>query len=138
MAEIGTGTGAVDFCVNFAAESHVDRSIVEPRRFVLNNVETVITMLDWARQAKPRVFIQFSTDEVYGPAALGHAHGEWAPIVPSNPYSGSKAAQEAIAIAYWRTYGLPIVIVNSMNLFGERQEPEKLIPVVIRQVLEGG
>lgn len=130
--------GDVDFIVNFAAESHVDRSISDPRPFVMNNVETTLSMLDFARQVLPRHFVQFSTDEVYGPAPVGYAHREWDAIIPSNPYSASKAAQEACAIAWWRTYGVPLTLVNSMNLIGERQTPEKLIPVIIREVLRGG
>ena len=129
--------GPIDYCVNFASESHVDRSIATPRPFVLNNVEVAVTMLDWARAAKPEVFIQFSTDEVYGPAPDNYQHTEYEAIIPSNPYSASKACQEAIAISYWRTYQVPVLIVNSMNLFGERQEPEKLIPVAIRKILAG-
>jgi dTDP-glucose 4,6-dehydratase len=130
--------GEVDFVVNFAAESHVDRSIETPRPFVVNNVEVALTMLEFAREIRPRHFVQFSTDEVYGAAPEGYAHREWDPIIPSNPYSASKAAQEAIAVSYWRTYGVRLSIVNSMNLIGERQTPEKLVPVVIRAVLNGG
>jgi dTDP-glucose 4,6-dehydratase len=130
--------GQVDYVVNFAAESHVDRAIADPVPFGLNNVEVGLTMLEFARQIEPRHFLQFSTDEVYGAAPEGYAHREWDPILPSNPYSASKAAQEAFAIAYWRTYGVPLTIVNSMNVFGERQAPEKLIPVIIREVLRGG
>jgi dTDP-glucose 4,6-dehydratase len=130
--------GQVDYVVNFAAESHVDRSIADPVPFARNNIDVGLTMLEFVRQARPRHFIQFSTDEVYGAAPEGYAHREWDPILPSNPYSASKAAQEAFAIAYWRTYGVPLTLVNSMNLFGERQAPEKLIPVIIREVLRGG
>lgn len=130
--------GEVDYIVNFAAESHVDRSITDPRPFVVNNVEVALSVLDYARQARPRHVIQFSTDEVYGPAPAGYAHREWDAMLPSNPYAASKAAQEALAIAWWRTYGVPLSIVNSMNLIGERQTPEKLVPVVIREVLKGG
>jgi len=129
--------GEVDVVVNFASESHVDRSISEPRPFVLNNVELVMSMLDYARQAKVKHFLQFSTDEVYGPAPDGYQHREWDMILPSNPYSASKAAQEALAIAWWRTYGVPVTIVNSMNLIGERQDAEKFVPTVIRKVMAG-
>lgn len=130
--------GDVDLIVNFAAESHVDRSIETPIPFVVNNVEVALSLLEYAREAKPRHVIQFSTDEVYGPAPAGYAHREWDAIIPSNPYSASKAAQEACAIAWWRTYGVPLSLVNSMNLIGERQTPEKLVPVIIREVLRGG
>lgn len=129
--------GEMDAIVNFAAESHVDRSIADPMPFVMNNVESTGNLLQYARQAKPDIFLQFSTDEVYGPAPDGYAHVEWDIVVPSNPYSASKAAQENLAIAWWRTYGVPVVIVNSMNLIGERQDAEKFVPTVIRHVMQG-
>lgn len=129
--------GPVDYVLNIASESHVDRSITDPRPFIENNVAVVLTMLEYARIAKPSIFIQISTDEVYGPADPGHAHIEGEPHRPSNPYSASKSAQEAIAYSYWRTYGVPIVITNTMNNFGERQNPEKFIPMLMRQIKLG-
>ena len=129
--------GPVDYIWNLAAESHVDRSISDPRPFIENNVSLAITMLEFARIAKPEVFIQISTDEVYGPAPEGVDFPEWSPIVPSNPYSASKAAQEAIAISYWRTYSVPLIITNTMNLIGERQDTEKFIPSTIAKVHAG-
>jgi dTDP-glucose 4,6-dehydratase len=129
--------GNIDGVVNFASESHVDRSITDPGPFVMNNVEIGLNMLEYARKAQPSHFIQFSTDEVYGPAPDGYAHKPWDAIIPSNPYSASKAAQEAMAIAWWRTYGVPITLVNSMNLIGERQDAEKFVPTVIRKVMAG-
>ncbi|MCC6619499.1 MAG: GDP-mannose 4,6-dehydratase [Chloroflexi bacterium] len=129
--------GPVDYILNLAAESHVDRSITEPRPFIENNVSAAITMLEYARIAKPRAFIQVSTDEVYGPAAPGQYHAEWEPIIPSNPYSASKVAQEAIATSYWRTFGVPVVITNNMNVIGERQDTEKIVPKAIRSIITG-
>lgn len=129
--------GPVDYIVNAAAESHVDRSIAEPRPFIENNVAVAITMLEYARLVRPSHFVQVSTDEVYGPAPAGVDHAEWSPIVPSNPYAASKAAQEAIAISYWRTFGVPVVLTNTMNNFGERQDPEKFIPLILRSLLDG-
>lgn len=129
--------GPVDYIVNAAADSHVDRSITDPRSFMENNTSLAVTMLDYARIVKPRVFVQVSTDEVYGAAPRGTDHVEWSPIIPSNPYAASKAAQEAAAIAYWRTYGVPVVLTNTMNNFGERQDPEKYVPMVIRSVRDG-
>ncbi len=129
--------GAVDYVINAAAESHVERSITDPRPFVENNVAVALTMLEFARQARPRVFLQVSTDEVYGPATAPHKHREWEPVIPSNPYSASKAAQEAIAISYWRTFGVPVVLTNTMNLVGEKQDLEKYVPTVIRAVQAG-
>lgn len=129
--------GPVDYIVNLASDSHVDRSITDPVPFVLNNVNLMLNMLEYAREVKPKSFIQISTDEVYGVAPVGVNFPEWASIMPSNPYSASKAAQEAIAIGYWRTYGVPVIISNTMNNFGQRQDPEKFVPLVIRKVLNG-
>lgn len=129
--------GPIDYIWNLASESHVDRSITDPRPFIENNVSVAITMLELARLIKPSVFIQISTDEVYGAAPEGVDFPEWSPIVPSNPYSASKAAQEAISIAYWRTYAVPIIITNTMNLIGERQDTEKFVPSTISKVNSG-
>ncbi len=129
--------GHIDYIINAAAQSHVDRSITDPVPFVQNNVNSVLTMLEFARICKPKVFIQISTDEVYGAAPDGVNHKEWSPIVPSNPYSASKACQEAIAISYWRTYGVPVVITNTMNMFGEMQDSEKYMAKVIRCIAKG-
>ena len=129
--------GPIDYIVNFASESHVDRSIQEPSTFIRNNVDVMLNVLEYARVVRPRIIIQVSTDEVYGPAPDGYAHKEWDAIIPSNPYSASKAAQEAIAISYWRTYNLPIVLTNTMNMIGEMQDPEKFVPMVIQRTLRG-
>lgn len=123
--------GKVDYIINYASESHVDRSIDYPVPFVQNNVEIILNMMELAREIKPEIFIQISTDEVYGPAFEPESHKEWSPILPSNPYSASKAAQEAIAISYWRTYGVPLILTNTMNLIGERQDKEKFVPKII-------
>ena len=129
--------GHIDYVIHAAADSHVDRSIAQPVPFILNNVNLTLNMLEWARVAKPDIFIQISTDEVYGSAWGDYSHKEWDAHIPSNPYAASKSAQEDIAIAYWRTYGLPVVITNTMNLVGERQDPEKFVPKTIRSVVEG-
>lgn len=129
--------GPIDYIWNLAAESHVDRAIEDPRPFIENNVSLVITMLELARVLKPQVFLQISTDEVYGAAPLGVNFEEWSTILPSNPYSSSKAAQEAIAISYWRTYDVPVIITNTMNMFGERQDIEKYIPQAITKISQG-
>lgn len=129
--------GTVDYIVNFAAESHVERSIHEPRHFIENNAAIAVTMLEYARLVQPKKFIQISTDEVYGAAPGNVCHKEWSTIIPSNPYSASKACQEAIAISYWRTYGVPLVITNTMNMFGERQDTEKFIPMLIKRIQNG-
>lgn len=129
--------GKVDFIINFASDSHVDRSITNPVPFVKNNVNVGLTMLEFARSVKPEKFIQIGTDEVYGPTDGVHNHPEWSAILPSNPYSASKAAQDALAISYWRTYGVPIILTNIMNTFGEYQDAEKFIPLVIKKILKG-
>ncbi|MGY5634136.1 dTDP-glucose 4,6-dehydratase [Streptomyces sp. UC1A3] len=126
-----------DVIMNVASESHVDRSIAHPADFVQNNVSLALNILEVARAIEPRVFLQMSTDEVYGPAYGEHRHAEWEPAVPSNPYSASKAAQEAIAISYWRTYGVPVVITNTMNIIGEMQDSEKFLPMIVRGLRDG-
>lgn len=129
--------GPVDVIWNIASESHVDRSIDTPVPFIKNNVDLILNMLEYARVAKPSLFLQMSTDEVYGPAPAGHNHVEWETHLPSNPYSASKAAQEAIAFSYWRTYGVPVVLTNTMNIIGEMQSPEKFVPMVMKKVAAG-
>lgn len=129
--------GQVDIILNIASESHVDRSITDPVGFIQNNVNLAINMLELAREVKPELFLQFSTDEVYGVAPEGTDHKEWSTILPSNPYAASKACQEAIAISYWRTYGLPVVITNTMNVFSEHQDWEKFIPLCVKRIMSG-
>jgi dTDP-glucose 4,6-dehydratase len=130
--------GKIDFVINAASESHVDRSIQEPGPFIINNVSLICNILDWAKLADIEKFIQISTDEVYGPAKKGHFHKEWVDLhYPSNPYSASKSAQESIAFSYWRTYGIPIVITNTMNIIGEMQDTEKFVPMVMKKIHKG-
>lgn len=129
--------GKIDYILNIASNSHVDRSITDPVPFVTGNVQLVLTMLELARELKPELFLQFSTDEVYSAAPKGVNYKEWSRIVPSNPYSASKAAQEAIAVSYWRTYDVPLVITNTINLFGQTQDPEKYIAQLIRKINNG-
>lgn len=125
--------GRVDYLIAMASQSHVDRSIADPAGFIRNNTEVALTTLEYARVARPDHVIWISTDEVYGPLLPGQegGHPEWSPVIPSNPYSASKAAQEAIAVAYWRTFGVPLTIVNCMNLIGEMQDREKFLPSLI-------
>lgn len=129
--------GKIDYILNVASNSHVNRSIDNPGEFVIGNTLLAFNMLEYAREVKPEIFLQFSTDEVYGVAPEGVNHKEWESIVPSNPYSASKACQEAIAISYWRTYNLPIIITNTMNLFGETQDPEKYTARLINKIYNG-
>lgn len=129
--------GQVDYILNLASETHIPRSISEPVYFFQNNVNLVLTMLELARVKKPEIFLQFSTVEVYGVAPPAINFKEWSPIVPMNAYGASKAAQEGIATAYWRSYDVPLVITNTMNLFGETQDPEKFIAMLISQIHKG-
>ncbi len=129
--------GHIDVILNLASDSHVDRSITDPVPFVTNNVAVALNMLELAREIKPELFIQFSTDEVYGQAKKEEYHKEWDCIKPSNPYSASKACQEAIAISYWRTYGVPLIITNTMNIYGQYQDKEKFVPLVIDKIMKG-
>lgn len=128
--------GHIDYIVNLASLSHVDTSIDNPVPFVQNNVNLVLNMLELARKISPEKFIQFSTDEVYGPMLNDVPHPEWSPMIPSNPYSASKAAQEDIAISYWRTYGVPLIITNTMNIIGERQDGEKYLPKIVKCLVD--
>lgn len=135
---IGQHGDHVDYIINMASDSHVTRSISDPGNCWLNNCHLVYNMLELGRLLNPKKFIQVSTDEVYGDAGWdGPGHEEWATILPSNPYSASKAAQEALAISYWRTYRLPVIITNTMNVIGEMQDPEKFLPRVISYLNAG-
>lgn len=136
-AQTTKAIGEIDYVINMASESHVDRSIKDPAPFVTNNHFIALHMLELARELKPKKFIQFSTDEVYGVAAEGVNHPEWDTILPSNPYAASKAAQEALAIAWWRTYQVPVIITNTMNLFGERQDAEKYTAMLVKMIDAG-
>lgn len=128
--------GEVDYVIHLAAESSVDRSIKDPMTAVLGNIVGTANLLDWARLHPVKKFIYFSTDEVYGPIDKG-TWKETARHAPGNPYSATKAAAEDLCLAYANTYKLPIVITNTMNVMGERQHPEKYIPLVIKKVLAG-
>jgi dTDP-glucose 4,6-dehydratase len=130
-------TGHVDYMIALASESHVDRSLADPVPFAMNNAAVALTTLELARSLQPRALVLLSTDEVYGPVRGGESHREWSPAVPSNPYAASKAAQEAYAIAWWRSYGVPVIIVNVMNILGERQAAEKYLPTLIRTIYHG-
>lgn len=120
--------GGFDYILNFASESHVDRSISDPVPFIENNVSSVLQLLEYARKHRPDVFLHFSTDEVYGTVGT---HEEWDVLLPGNPYAASKAAQEMITMAYWRSFDVPIVITNSNNIVGKHQHVEKYVPKLI-------
>jgi dTDP-glucose 4,6-dehydratase len=129
----------IDVIVNMASDSAVERSTSDPTHCLRNNFELEVNMLELARRIKPRMFVQVSTDEVYGeaPPLPSPGHKEWDAIMPSNPYAASKAAQEALAIAYWRTYDVPVIITNTMNIVAEMQDPEKFLPKIVQFVATG-
>ena len=129
--------GKIDYILNIASNSDVFLSEKEPRRFIEENTALALNMLELAREIQPEVFLQFSTDEVYGAAPKGVKHKEWSPIIPSNPYSASKANQENNAISWWRTFGVPVIITNTMNLTGETQAPEKYPAMLLRKINNG-
>ena len=119
-----------DVVVNFAAESHVDRSIDNPLLFAQTNSLGPSVLVNACMRQNVKRFIQVSTDEVYGPVITGESV-ESSPILPTSPYAASKAAGEIIAISYWRTYGYPVIVTRGCNTYGSRQYPEKLIPLAI-------
>ena len=137
----------IDAVVNFAAESHVDRSIDSPEPFILTNVVGTLRLLNCARQywtqlSEPRRsafrFLHVSTDEVYGTLAPGEpAFTEETPFAPNSPYAASKAASDHLVRAYHHTYGLPVLTTNCSNNYGPYHFPEKLIPLVILNAIEG-
>ena len=124
-----------DSVINFAAESHVDRSIASPEDFVRTDVLGVFTLLEEARRCDLKRFVQISTDEVYGSTEKG-SFSERDILDPSSPYSASKAGGELLARSYVRTYGLNVVVTRSSNNYGPFQFPEKLIPVLIMKALK--
>ena len=133
IQEIGND---VDYIVHMAAETHVDNSIKRPKEFIDSNIIGTFNMLEYARNLKNlKQFFYFSTDEVFGPALGDTLYKEWDRHKPTNPYSASKSAAEQICIAYENTYHLPLIIVNVMNAFGERQHVEKFIPLCIKKIL---
>jgi len=124
-----------DAIINFAAESHVDRSIESPDIFIQTNVNGTVNLLNCARAKKIERFIQISTDEVYGSIKEGY-FTETTPISPNSPYSSSKASADLFVQAYFKTYGLPALITRCSNNYGPYQYPEKLIPFFITRLLD--
>lgn len=124
-----------DVIINFAAESHVDRSISEPEAFLKTDIFGTFNLLEISRKNKIKKFIQISTDEVYGSIEDG-SFTEESPLNPSNPYSASKASADLLTLSYFKTYHLPINIVRSTNNYGPNQYPEKFIPLFITNALE--
>ena len=136
--EIAATIGRVDYISHLAAGSHVDRSITYPLEFVMDNVVGTAHILDYARKLDHlERFAYFSTDEVFGPAPKGFNYKENDRYNSTNPYSATKAGAEELVVAFENTYGLPSIITHTMNVFGERQNPEKYIPIVIKKARDG-
>jgi dTDP-glucose 4,6-dehydratase len=136
--EIASSIGRIDYISHLAAGSHVDRSITHPLEFVMDNVVGTAHILDYARKLNHlERFAYFSTDEIFGPAPLGVNYKENDRYNSTNPYSATKAGGEELVVAFENTYGLPSFITHTMNVFGERQNPEKYIPMVIKKVRDG-
>ena len=127
----------IDYIVNFAAESHVDRSITDPDIFVKTNVLGTQTLLDVAKENKISKFVQVSTDEVYGSLGATGYFTEDTPLAPNSPYSASKTGGDLLVRAYYETYGMNVNITRCSNNYGPYQFPEKLIPLMVTNALEG-
>lgn len=130
------GEGA-DVVINYAAESHVDRSILSPRAFLDTDIFGTYTLLEAVRAGKAKKMIQISTDEVFGMVHnVNEEFTEETKFDPSSPYSASKAGGDLMANAYWRTYKTPVIVTHSCNFYGAYQYPEKLIPLFVTNLLE--
>jgi dTDP-glucose 4,6-dehydratase len=127
----------IEAVVHFAAESHVDRSIDDPREFLDSNILGTQTLLESARRAGVARFLQVSTDEVYGSLGPTGLFTEDSPLAPNSPYAASKAAADLVCRAYHHTYGFPVLVTRCSNNYGPYQFPEKLIPLMIANALEG-
>lgn len=126
---------SIDAVINFAAESHVDRSIKDPGVFIQTDVYGVYVLLEAVKKYNAKVFFQISTDEVYGSIENG-SFKEDDPLCPNSPYSASKAGAEMIVRSFYRTYGTPILITRTSNNFGPYQYPEKLIPLFVTNLID--
>lgn len=127
----------IDGIVNFAAESHVDRSIVNPGAFVETNVQGTLVLLEAAKEKRIGRFVHISTDEVYGSLGEAGYFTEDSPITPNSPYAASKAASDMLVRSYYKTYGLDVNITRCSNNYGPYQFPEKLIPLLITNGVDG-
>jgi dTDP-glucose 4,6-dehydratase len=136
-AALVSAIGPVSYILHLAAMSDVSFSIDNPVFTIKNNIDSTLTMLEYAEHVDHEAFIYFSTDEVYGPVKRGDAHPEWATHRPSNAYSASKAASEDICYAYWRSGKVKLIITNTMNNFGEMQGPSKFPSMVVRKLNSG-
>ncbi|MDH7515378.1 MAG: dTDP-glucose 4,6-dehydratase [Bacteroidota bacterium] len=137
MVEKTISTHQIDTVVHFAAESHVDRSILGPMVFTRTNVLGTHTLLEMSRRLGVRLFLHISTDEVYGSLGEEGSFTELSPLNPTSPYAASKAAADLMVLAYARTYGFPAIVTRCSNNYGPYQFPEKLIPLMIIHALRG-
>ena len=127
----------VDVIVNFAAESHVDRSITGPEIFIETNIKGTLNLLQAAKEFNIERYLQVSTDEVYGSLGKTGYFTEETPLAPNSPYSASKAGADMLVRAYYETYKLPVLTTRCSNNYGPYQYPEKLIPFFISKLLKG-
>lgn len=127
----------IEAIVNFAAESHVDRSILNATPFIHSNIDGVATLLAIAKKYQLTKFVQVSTDEVYGSTPLHTKFDEQAPLNPSSPYAASKAAADLLTLSYFKTFGLKACVTRSANNYGPYQFPEKLVPLMVTAALNG-
>ena len=126
-----------DYVANFAAETHVDRSLYDAGSFIMTDVYGTFVLLEAARRAPGlKLFVQISTDEVYGSVESGSS-AESDPLMPRNPYSASKAGADRLAYSYWTTYDVPVIVTRASNNYGPYQFPEKIIPLFVTHALEG-
>jgi len=126
-----------EYVVNFAAETHVDRSLYDAGSFIMTDVYGTFVLLEAARRAPGlKLFVQISTDEVYGSVETGSST-ERDPLMPRNPYSASKAGADRLAYSYWATYGVPVIVTRASNNYGPYQFPEKVIPLFVTHALDG-
>ena len=136
--DVAQKIGKVDYVLHLAANTHVDRSIINPKEFFEDNVIGTVNLLEWLRHYNPEArLVNFGTDEVFGPAPDDYKFKEDDRYRPSNPYSASKAGQICAGMSYHMTYGLDIISAYTMNIFGERQCPEKFVPACIKNFIAG-
>ncbi len=127
----------IDTIINFAAETHVDRSILDPQAFIRTNVDGTYVLLEAARQLGLERFHQVSTDEVYGDVPKGYSSLETDPVAPRSPYAASKASGDLMTLAFYTTYGLPVTITRGANNIGPYQYPEKVVPLFSTNAIDG-
>jgi dTDP-glucose 4,6-dehydratase len=125
----------IETIINFAAESHVDRSIIDPDTFIKTNINGTFQLLEMVRKRELKKFVQISTDEVYGSLGKDGKFSEETPLAPNSPYSASKTSADVLAMSYHKTYNMPVVITRCSNNYGPYQFPEKLIPLIITNAM---